>query len=202
MFAREAAGCAARRKRRISHSSMPNALTMPLPVMVSCRMFWISASLSCPVRVVCRTRRPMRRADEMTTGTNSSSTQASLPPYKMTTPAMKMNVKNCCRKSPSTVDIAVCTRSTSLISVDSSVPVVCFWKNAVDRRSTAFIQIVAQIRDHAEAGVVHQVGARRNRTATSPAPRRPAHTPPRSSALWKWLGTRNCRSSSRWICGT
>ena len=52
--------CAARRNRFASHSSIPNAFTMLLPVMVSCRMFWISASLSCPRRVVCRTRLPMR----------------------------------------------------------------------------------------------------------------------------------------------
>ncbi len=71
---------AARRKRFISQSSMPKALTMPLPVMVSCRMFWISASLSWPLRVLERTLRPIRRADEMTTGTKSSRTQASLPP--------------------------------------------------------------------------------------------------------------------------
>ena len=44
-------------KRRISHSSVLNAFTMRLPVTVSCRMFWISASLSCPVRVRVRTSR-------------------------------------------------------------------------------------------------------------------------------------------------
>ena len=42
----------------------------------------------------------------------------------MTTPIMKISVKNCCRKSLITVDMAVCTRSTSLMSVEISVPVV------------------------------------------------------------------------------
>ena len=37
---------AARRKRFISQPSMPKALTMPLPMIVSWTMFWISASLS------------------------------------------------------------------------------------------------------------------------------------------------------------
>ena len=43
---------AASRKRFVSHASMENAFTMRTPVMVSCRMFWISASLSWPLRVV------------------------------------------------------------------------------------------------------------------------------------------------------
>ena len=47
---------AASRKRPVSQASMENAFTMRTPVMVSCRMFWISASLSCPLRVVLRTR--------------------------------------------------------------------------------------------------------------------------------------------------
>ena len=51
---------------------------MRLPVMVSCRMFWISASLSCPLRVVLRTCRPIFLDEYRMTGTNSSSTQASL----------------------------------------------------------------------------------------------------------------------------
>ena len=55
--------CAASRKRAISQLSMLKALTMRLPVIVSCRMFWISASLSCPPRVVCRTRRPILLAE-------------------------------------------------------------------------------------------------------------------------------------------
>src|SRR5207248_4588372 len=37
---------AAAAKRAFSHPSMPKAFTMRLPVMVSCKMFWISASLS------------------------------------------------------------------------------------------------------------------------------------------------------------
>ena len=40
---------------------MLKAFTMRLPVMVSCRMFWMSASLSWPRRVVLRTRRPILR---------------------------------------------------------------------------------------------------------------------------------------------
>ena len=55
----------ARRKRTISQCSIPKAFTMPLPVIVSCTMFWISASLSCPRRVVVRTlsAHPARRED-------------------------------------------------------------------------------------------------------------------------------------------
>ena len=69
--------CAAVRKRATSHDSMPKALTMRLPVMVSCRMFCTSAIWSWPRRVVERTRRPMRTAEKMMKGTNSSRTQAS-----------------------------------------------------------------------------------------------------------------------------
>ena len=77
----------------------------------------------------------MRRAEVTITGRNSSSTQASLPPARTTAPIMKSSVKICCRKSLSTVDIAFCTRSTSLISVEDSVPVVWLWKKFIDRRS-------------------------------------------------------------------
>ena len=48
---------------------------MPLPVIVSCTMFWISASLSCPRRVVVRTLWPTLREERITTGTNSSTNQ-------------------------------------------------------------------------------------------------------------------------------
>ena len=71
----------------------------------------------------------------------------------------KTKVKNCCRSSDSTVDMAYCTRSMSLMMVESRVPVVCLEKNAAERRSSACVKIVAQIGDHSEAGVVHQVGA-------------------------------------------
>ena len=110
---------------------------MPLPVIVSCRMFWISASLSCPVRVVVRTLRPMRRADEITTGTKSSSTHDSFPPKLTATQVMASRVKNCWRKSAMMVDMAYCTRSISLMIVDNNMPVECFWKKETDLRSTA-----------------------------------------------------------------
>ena len=100
---------AAPRNRFISQSSMPNALTIPLPVIVSCTRFWISASLSCPCRVVLRTLLPMRLAELTITGTNSRSTHASLPPTSTTAPIMNTSVNSCCRESLSTVDIAVCT---------------------------------------------------------------------------------------------
>ena len=132
---------------------------MRFPVMVSCRMFWISASLSCPRRVVCRTWRPILRAEARTTGTKSSSTQASLPPKATTTQAVKIRVKNCCRSSASTEDMANCTRSISLISVETMVPVACCWKKETERRRMASYKIVAQVGDHAEAGIVHQVGS-------------------------------------------
>ena len=115
----------ARRKRLISQCSVPNAFTMPWPEIVSCTMFWISASLSCPRRVVVRTLRPTLRDDSTTTGTNSSSTSAIVPPVTATTTIITSKVKNCCGKSLSTVAIAFCTRSTSLISVEISVPDVC-----------------------------------------------------------------------------
>ena len=70
-------------------------------------------------------------------GTNSSSTQASFPPSSTTTKAVKIKVKNCCRNSASTADMANCTRSMSLMSVDSSVPVEKRWKNATERRRMA-----------------------------------------------------------------
>ena len=73
--------------------------------------------------------------------------------------AVKMKVKNCCRNSASTVDMAYCTRSTSLMMVESSVPVVCLEKNAAERRSRRGVKIVAQIGDHAEAGIVHEIRA-------------------------------------------
>ena len=71
-------------KRRISHSSVLKAFTMRLPVTVSCRMFWISASLSCPVRVRVRTSRPILRAEVITTGMNSTSAQLRCPPSLIT----------------------------------------------------------------------------------------------------------------------
>ena len=70
-------------------------------------------------------------------GTNSSNTQARFPPKTTTTPATAMKVKNCCRNSASTVDMAYCTRSISLMSADSSVPVACLEKKAAERRMIA-----------------------------------------------------------------
>ena len=67
-------------------------------------------------------------------GRNSSSTQASFPPSTTTTPAVNSSVKNCCKNSPRTFDMANCTRSMSLTMADSSVPVACFWKKAAERR--------------------------------------------------------------------
>ncbi len=113
-------------KRSVSHSSMLKALTMRFPVTVSWRMFWISASLSWPRRVVCRTWRPILRAEPMTTGRKISSIQANLPPYPMTTTMVKISVKSCCRNSDSTEDMANWMRSMSLISVERIVPVACF----------------------------------------------------------------------------
>ncbi len=145
--------------RIISQSSILKALTMRFPVMVSCRMFWISASLSWPLRVVCRTWRPILRAETRTTGTKSSSTHASLPPRATTTQAVKIRVKNCCRSSASTEDMANCTRSISLISVETMVPVACCWKKETERRRMASYKVIAQVGDHAEPGIVHQVGS-------------------------------------------
>ena len=89
-------------------------------------MFWMSASLSCPLRVVWRTLLPDASGREDDEGTNKSSTQASFPPSSTTTNAVKIKVKNCCRNSASTLDMANCTRSMSLTMVESRVPVVCF----------------------------------------------------------------------------
>src|SRR5580700_2756321 len=75
---------AAARNRATSHDSIPNALTIRLPVTVSCRRFCTSANWSCPRRVVVRTRRPMRTADKTMNGTNSSSTHASPRPSTTT----------------------------------------------------------------------------------------------------------------------
>ncbi len=63
----------------------------------------------------------------MMKGTNSNSTQASFPPSSTTTNAVKIKVKNCCRNSASTLDMANCTRSMSFTMVEISVPVVCLW---------------------------------------------------------------------------
>ena len=112
-------------KRRISHSSVLKAFTMRLPVTVSCRMFWISASLSWPVRVRVRTSLPILRAEVTTTGINNSSAQLRYPPSRMTKTSPTRKVKNCCRNSPMTELTAVCTLSTSLMSVERMVPVAC-----------------------------------------------------------------------------
>ena len=68
------------------------------------------------------------------TGTNSSSTQAICFPIRMTTAAVNRNVKNCCRNSAITLDMADCTFSMSFTMVEMRVPVVCLEKNADERR--------------------------------------------------------------------
>ena len=65
------------------------------------------------------------RVESTMMGTKMSSTQDMRPPTTMTAPTMKISVKSCCRKSLMTPDIAVCTRSTSLMSVEMRVPDVC-----------------------------------------------------------------------------
>ena len=112
-------------KRSTSHSSVLKAFTMRLPVTVSCRMFWISASLSWPERVLDRTSRPILRDEVMTTGINNTRAQLSCPPSFTTSTTPTRNVKNCCRNSPITELTANCTLSTSLISVERIVPVAC-----------------------------------------------------------------------------
>ena len=128
--------CAAFRNRATSQDSIPKAFTMRLPVIVSCKMFWTSASWSCPFRVVERTRRPIRTAEKMIAGTNNRSTQARSRPRITTAAPVKANVNTCCRNSASTLDMANCTRSMSLMMVEMSVPVVCLVKKAADRRRT------------------------------------------------------------------
>jgi len=71
-----------------------------------------------------------------------------------------MKLKNCWRNSASTLDIAYCTRSMSLMIVDISVPVACFLEKK--RKSAEAPNCRDHFRrlvDHAETGVVHQIGA-------------------------------------------
>ena len=58
-------------------------------------------------------------------------------PGKSPTPISKIKVKNCCRNSARTVDSAICTRSMSLMVVESRVPVGTCWKKATERRRMA-----------------------------------------------------------------
>ena len=73
--------------------------------------------------------------------------------------ATERKVKNCCRNSASTLDMANCTRSMSLMMVESNVPVVCFWKKGGRAAQHGVVKIVAQVGDHAESGMVHQISA-------------------------------------------
>ena len=95
----------------------------------------------------------------MTMGTKISRTQASLPPRKMTTAVVKRRVKACWRKSERTDEMAYWTRSMSLMSAERSVPVACFWKNEIGAAQDGLVEVVAQVGDHAEAGVVGEVGS-------------------------------------------
>jgi hypothetical protein len=112
-------------KRRISHSSVLKAFTMRLPVTVSCRMFWISASLSWPVRVRVRTSLPILREEVITTGTNSSSAQLSCPPSLMTKTPVRPEGEELLQKFAEHRADRVLHRSTSLMSVERMVPVAC-----------------------------------------------------------------------------
>ena len=82
-----------------------------------------------------------------------------MPPRATTTNAVKIKVKNCCRNSASTADMANCTRSISLISVETMVPVEFCWKKRDGAPQNGVVEIIAQVGDHAEAGIVHQVGS-------------------------------------------
>ena len=65
--------------------------------------------------------------------------------------AVKIKVKNCCRNSASTLDIAYCTRSMSLTMRRNQRPGRVLLKKCRRPPQDRVVQIVAQVGDHAEA---------------------------------------------------
>ena len=133
---------------------MPNALTMRLPVMVSCRMFWISASLSCPPRVVLRTCRPIF-LDETDHGQKSSST---------TQPSSQPNYyrgnKYECKKLLQEFRQHARHRVLHLLNIvddgrEQGAGGVLGEKGSRATKD-GVIEIVAQVGDHSEPGVVDE----------------------------------------------
>ena len=76
----------------------------------------------------------MRTADKTDEGNEQQQHPGQVPAQNDDRGRNKDEVKNCCRNSASTLDMAYCTRSMSLMMVESSVPVGCFWKKAAERR--------------------------------------------------------------------
>ena len=122
-------------KRMVSHSSMLKALTMRLPVIVSCRMFWISASLSWPRRVVVRTWRPILREPNRSRRNEDQQNPGQLAAVADDHDGGEDKVKSLLQKLGQHADIAILHALDVVDEAESSVPVACFWKKATERRS-------------------------------------------------------------------
>ena len=145
--------------RIISQNSMLKALTMRFPVMVSCRMFWISASLSCPLRVVCRTWRPIRRAEPRTTGTNKQQHPGQLAAQGHHHEGGKDQGEELLQEFRQhrrhgklhPLDIVDQGRD------DGAGRILLEERDGAPQNGV--VEIIAEVGDHAEAGIVHQVGS-------------------------------------------
>ena len=150
--------CAAVRKRATSHDSMPKALTMRFPVIVSCKMFCTSAIWSWPRRVVDRTRLPMRTAEKIMKGTNSNR-----HPGKLTTQDDHHygGEQECEELLQEFGQHARHGELDALNVVDDGrdqCPRCVFLKEGNRAPQDRVVEIVAQVGDHAEAGMVDEIG--------------------------------------------
>ena len=150
---------AAWRKRTSSQNSMLKAFTMRLPVIVSCRMFWISASLSWPRRVVRRTSRPMRGSIPTAIGNKKQQHPGQLASQRhhhhnhaQQREELLQKIRQHRRRRVlhplNVVDQRRKQRSRGVFLEERN-------RAAQDR----LIQVVAHIGDHAEAGIIRQIRA-------------------------------------------
>ena len=133
---------------------------MRLPESVSCRMFWISASLSCPLRVVERTRWPRRSG-----GKDDERDKHQQHPGKLSAQGHHHR-RDKDQGKKLLQEFSQHLRSCELNLVD----VVDDGRNQCARRvlleeggraaKHRSVQFIAQIGDHPEARQVHQVGPR------------------------------------------
>ena len=138
---------------------MLKALTMRLPVMVSCRMFWISASLSCPRRVVCRTWRPILRAESQNHGHEEQQNPRQLAAQGHHYAGGKDQGEKLLQKFRQhrghgklhALDIVDQGRNNGAGSV--------LLEEGDGAAQNGVVEVIAQVGDHAEAGIVHQVGS-------------------------------------------
>ncbi len=119
---------AASRNLRISNPSIPNAFTMRLPVIVSCRIWLKSARRARLFSDERRMRRPSLPTGHTTSGINTADPTAIRQSMSKRTATNAISANTCRKKSASQSEKALRICSMSLMTADITRPTALCWK--------------------------------------------------------------------------